>query len=324
MLLRVLIGMFILRGILAVEPSSQFERVIPPNGSLLREFSVPRSPGSKNHQGLQLYIERHFRSLGWHFDTDQFEGATPIGKVRFTNLIATANPTAQNRIIMAAHYESKMLIMDDDGVEVKGFVGATDSAWSCALLMELASAIPMTNTNITLQMIFFDGEEAIREWNSRDSLYGSKHLAALWSSSSLWPSNSIPPYYRIESIKYMILLDLLGAANPKLYSYYPSTRPIFMRLAKVEERLRREGILKTTRAMFITYRTIRGEINGQFIIEDDHVPFYRLGVPVVHLIPNPYPAVWHQIDDTVEALDPPTCHDLALIIYTFLTNELYT
>lgn len=320
---RVLVGMSILCNILTARPSLRLQRVIPPNGSLLRGFLVSRPPGSRSHRNLQFHIERHFRLLGWHFETDRFEEETPIGKVQFTNLIATANPTAQSRIVVAAHYDSKRFIIDDNGMEMGEFIGATDSAWSCALLMELASAIPLNNPHSTLQMIFFDGEEAIKEWNSEDSIYGAKHMAALWSSSSLWPSNLIPPQYKLESIKYMILLDLLGAANPKLYSHYPSTWPIFIRLAKVEDELRRRGSLKTTQNMFITDRMIRGEINGQFIIEDDHVPFYKLGVPVVHLIPIPFPTVWHRANDTVEALDPSTCHDLALTIHTFLINELF-
>lgn len=30
-------------------------------------------------------------------------------------------------------------------------------------------------------------------------------------------------------------------------------------------------------------------------IEDDHIPFVRKGVPVVHLIAAPFPSVWHTI-----------------------------
>lgn len=30
---------------------------------------------------------------------------------------------------------------------------------------------------MTLQLVFFDGKEAIQEWTTADSLYGSRHLA---------------------------------------------------------------------------------------------------------------------------------------------------
>lgn len=32
---------------------------------------------------------------------------------------------------------------------------------------------------MTLQLVFFDGEEAFEEWTETDSLYGSRHLAEL-------------------------------------------------------------------------------------------------------------------------------------------------
>ena len=33
-------------------------------------------------------------------------------------------------------------------------------------------------------MIFFDGEEAFNRWSATDSLYGSRHLAQLWSTQN--------------------------------------------------------------------------------------------------------------------------------------------
>ena len=31
---------------------------------------------------------------------------------------------------------------------------------------------------VSLQLIFFDGEEAFRHWTATDSIYGARHLAA--------------------------------------------------------------------------------------------------------------------------------------------------
>lgn len=36
---------------------------------------------------------------------------------------------------------------------------------------------------VSLRLIFFDGEEAFKTWTKSDSLYGSKHLAELWNST---------------------------------------------------------------------------------------------------------------------------------------------
>lgn len=36
---------------------------------------------------------------------------------------------------------------------------------------------------MTLQLLFLDGEEALKEWGPQDSLYGSRHLARLMESA---------------------------------------------------------------------------------------------------------------------------------------------
>lgn len=40
-----------------------------------------------------------------------------------------------------------------------------------------------SDRNVTLQFIFFDGEEAFVEWNAADSIYGARHLAEKWQTT---------------------------------------------------------------------------------------------------------------------------------------------
>jgi glutaminyl-peptide cyclotransferase len=37
--------------------------------------------------------------------------------------------------------------------------------------------------NVTLQFVFFDGEEAFVQWNQFDSIYGARHLAKKWEAT---------------------------------------------------------------------------------------------------------------------------------------------
>ncbi|KAH7973157.1 hypothetical protein HPB52_022163 [Rhipicephalus sanguineus] len=71
------------------------------------------------------------------------------------------------------------------------FLGATDSAVPCAQLIYLATVLndklqeqTRRGDGLTVQLIFFDGEEAFVRWSSSDSLYGSRHLASLWHRNS--------------------------------------------------------------------------------------------------------------------------------------------
>lgn len=52
-------------------------------------------------------------------------------------------------------------------------------------------------------MVFFDGEEAWVEWSSTDSLYGSRHLAEMWSNTSHPPDSNTTMIDTIVSNSYL-------------------------------------------------------------------------------------------------------------------------
>lgn len=56
----------------------------------------------------------------------------------FNNIIATLNPSAKRRLVLACHYDSKYYPPQWHGRE---FLGATDSAVPCAMMLELVRAL---------------------------------------------------------------------------------------------------------------------------------------------------------------------------------------
>ncbi|VDP61238.1 unnamed protein product [Schistosoma mattheei] len=61
----------------------------------------------------------------------------------------------------------------------------------------------------------------------------------------------------------------------------------------------------------------------RYHIEDDHIPFVEKGVPVLHLIPLPFPKVWHTIADNATIIDWDTSIDLLFLIKLFVRNYLH-
>lgn len=55
---------------------------------------------------------------------------------------------------------------------------------------------------------------------------------------------------------------------------------------------------------------------------DDHLPFLRRGVSVLHVIAEPFPHVWHTINDDATALDLPTLRAWNLIFRVFFVEYL--
>ena len=52
------------------------------------------------------------------------------------------------------------------------------------------------NPEITLQLVFLDGEEAFVDWTDKDSIYGARHLAQKWASTPFPTSTRQVPFFR--------------------------------------------------------------------------------------------------------------------------------
>lgn len=58
-------------------------------------------------------------------------------------------------------------------------------------------------------------------------------------------------------------------------------------------------------------------------IQDDHTPFEERNVPILHLIPVPFPTVWHKIQDDRQAIDLTTVENLLKIFRIFIIEYLH-
>ena len=240
---------------------------------------------------------------------------------------------------MAAHYDTK--------ISPVGFIGATDSAVPCAMMLHLArlldSLLPAPDLvpELSLTFIFFDGEEAFRSWSSTDSLYGSRHLAQLWTADYVYSpegtgaicqTNTVTHLDRIDTF---LLLDLLGAAEPsfKRYTEFNTTLYDFA-----------ESVERAVQAV-VGGRAVFSGADSGWMVQDDQVrnidnilfypnltiksfllpqvPFYKLGVRrILHMISQPFPSVWHTLDDNYQALDFQTIEYLNKILRVFVYGYL--
>ncbi|XP_021572448.1 glutaminyl-peptide cyclotransferase-like protein isoform X2 [Carlito syrichta] len=235
-------------------------------GTYLRPLLVVRTPGSPGNLQVRKFLEASLRALtaGWHVELDPFTASTPLGPLDFGNVVATLDPGAAHHLTLACHYDSKLFPPGSSP-----FVGATDSAVPCALLLELAQALDLE-------------------------------------------------LGRAKEKELFVLLDLLGAPNPTFYSHFPRTVRWFHRLRSIERRLHRLNLLQSHPQEVMYFQP--GEPPGS--VEDDHIPFLRRGVPVLHLISTPFPAIWHTPADTETNLHPPTIHNLSRILAVFLAEYL--
>jgi glutaminyl-peptide cyclotransferase len=57
-------------------------------------------------------------------------------------------------------------------------------------------------------------------------------------------------------------------------------------------------------------------------ISDDHLPFMGGGVEILHVIPSPFPGVWHTMEDDGDHLDMETVRDWSKIMTAFTLEWL--
>lgn len=142
----------------------------------------------------------------------------------------------------------------------------------------------------------------------------------------------------LDSIDLFLLLDLLGTEKPTVPSYFKTTHWAYKRMAEVEIRLRALGMFKSSpnhsskrteskgvRAEPLFLTEAAKNDNGRWLggyIEDDHVPFMKKGVEILHMIPSPFPTVWHTAQDDGEHLDIDTVADWATLVTAFTAEWL--
>ena len=311
------------------------------SGALLSPILIPRVPGTEGSTKVLNHFVDFFRTNlpKWEISFQNSTSTTPRSggrQVPFVNMIVTRDPPWApagdvSRLTLVAHYDSK--------ISPVGFIGATDSAAPCAMLMHVARSIDEALTqkwaaaqaaeidqdlleetaNKGVQILLLDGEEAFVSWTDTDSLYGARSLAETWETT-FHPALST---YRtpLSSISLFVLLDLLGAKGPRVPSYFKTTHWAYQKLAALESRFRSLNLFESSKtspsSVFLHEAEKTDGIWQGGLIGDDHVPFVARGVEVLHIIPSPFPNVWHHIEDNGENLDLETCRDWAQLFTAF-------
>jgi glutaminyl-peptide cyclotransferase len=228
----------------------------------------PRPSGSPALERTREFIADHLRVAGASVTEDRFTALTPLGPVPMVNVMATIPGSSPSVIILAGHYDTKRM--------ATRFVGANDGASSAAFLLEMARVLVRRPNGMTYWLVFFDGEEAIERWSARDSLYGSRHFARTLAVQGIQ-----------SRIKAVIVVDMIADAHLDIHRESHSTPWLI-------------DIVFTQARQLVYHRYFLGSSRS---VEDDHLPFVRLGIPAIDIIDldyGPFNFYWHTRFDTVE------------------------
>ena len=229
----------------------------------------PRAAGTPGGASARAYIKKQLESLNLRVEEQPFEASTPLGRVQMVNLrVILPGDASRGRLIIAGHYDTKRF-------GEFTFVGANDGGSSTAFLIELARVLSARANPHQIELLFFDGEEAVIEWEEDDHTYGSRHYVETARKNGT-----------LRELRALILVDMIGDRDLRIKRESQSTpwlTDIIWRTAR--ELKRREFADESTP------------------INDDHLPFLEAGVPAVDLIDLEYPW-WHTAEDTLDKVSP--------------------
>jgi len=227
----------------------------------------PRPAGSPALEATRRYIAQQMAAIGLKTVEQAFEADTPVGRIRFVNVTVTIPGARPDRIVFSGHYDTKLY-------REFRFVGANDGGSSTAFLIELARVLKARANPFTVEIVFFDGEEAmLPDWGPGDNTYGSRSYVDVARKTG-----------KLADLRALILVDMIGDRDLDIAREGESTTWLTDLIWMSARRLGHE------RSFLNDVEPIGG---------DDHFPFLAAGVPAVDIIDFHYPP-WHTAADTLD------------------------
>ncbi len=245
----------------------------------------PRPSGSVAIKKTQDYIIGELTSYGLKISEDNFTAQTPKGTMPMRNIIAELPGQKPEVVIISGHYDTKIM---------PNFVGANDAGSSTGALLETARVLAKSKPEYTLWFVFFDGEEAVVEWQGTDNTYGSRHFVQKRKADG-----------SLKNIKAMINYDMIGDKGLDLRRDGNSTKWLVDLLWKT--------------ALQMGYN--KHFLGNDTYMSDDHMHFVEAGIAAVDLIDFNFGAnnsYWHTTQDTLDKVSGESMKVVADVVITAL------
>lgn len=170
----------------------------------------PRVPGSPAHKKCAAWLVGAFKRYGLNVIEQPFKAKTYFATLDAVNIIAQYKPELPNRVIIAAHWDSRHIADKDPQNSNKPILGADDGASGVGVLLELARLLQANAVNLGVDLICFDAEDLGKEnETSVVQQVSPPSTEETWClGSQYWSANLHRPGYQAQ---FGILLDMVGA-----------------------------------------------------------------------------------------------------------------
>ncbi len=269
----------------------------------------PRVPNTPPHTSTRNWLIQKLEAFGATVIAQDFTAKAYTGEsLRGTNIIAQYNPGMKERVVLAAHWDTRH-ISDHDPDEAnknKPVLGADDGGSGVGILLEVARQIHQTPIDLGVDIIFFDledygqgGEDGpLESW-----CLGSQH----------WSRNPHSKRYRAQ---FGILLDMVGAKNARFTKDGTSMQfaPKVMR-----------KVWKLAQGM--GYGNWFVDVNTKPFVDDHYFVNTIAGIPMIDIINRPdgsasgFGHYWHTQADNMDVIDKRTLRAVGQTLLAVLYHQ---
>ena len=268
----------------------------------------PRVMGSEGHDACAKWLVEQFKSFGAKVIEQKFTATVYTGEqYPSNNIIAQFNPQVSDRILLAAHWDTRHIADSPLSTErqEEPILGADDGGSGVGVLLEIARQLQAQKVGIGVDIILFDAEDYGQSNGSSSDTYclGSQY----WSRN---PHSS----YRA---RYGILLDMVGAKGAQFkienisYNYAPALVDKIWTLAN---RMGKSNYFMRVSA-------------GGGITDDHYFVNTIAKVPMLDIInlaggeESSFGAHWHTHNDNMDIIDKNTLRAVGQVLLAMIYRE---
>lgn len=261
-----------------------------------------RIPGTPEHKACANWMLQELQKF---CDTVYFQSAvtkTAEGKsIPIYNLVGSFKPQAQQRMILASHWDSRPWGDNDTAGKDKPILAANDGASGVGILLALAQKLKTTPPPVGVDLILFDAEDLGKSEFENSFCLGSQY----------WAKNPHTIGYKAQ---FGVLLDMVGGKNAQFYKEAYSASKAGWVLSHVWAVAEETGN---------GARFVNTAIGG---ITDDHVYVTEgTGIPMIDIIqydPNAggFAHYWHTHADNMDAVDKSSLKAVGTVMSALIFN----
>lgn len=250
----------------------------------------PRVPGSPAQQKCAAFLIEEMKKQADTVYVQKTKVLQPISNKTYPciNIIGSINPSATNRILLLAHWDSRAWADEDTHDQQKPIDAADDGGSGVAIMLEIARQLKANRPkNVGVDFLLVDVEDMGKtEWSGESYCLGTQY----------WAKNPHVPGYHA---RFGICLDMVGAKG----AMFPLEGYSKTHAGEVQQQIW-DAANRIGYSSYFVYQDAG-------YIEDDHVPVNEIihipCVDIIHLkYPNGFGPHWHTHNDNINIIDKNT------------------